>query len=99
MYVGVVRVSLRAPNSHSLKDRRRVSRSLVQRIRARFNVSITQDIEADRDAWQSITLLASCVSSDPNHAEVALNDLIRFIEHSRPDVQLLHCDTEVISGI
>ena len=43
MHVGIVRIALRAPNSHSLKDRRQVSRSLIQRIRGRFNVSVAQE--------------------------------------------------------
>ena len=76
MHVGIIRIALRAPNSHSLKDRRKVSRSLIQRIRGRFNVSVAQELAADGDAWQSVTLLASCVSSDANHADVALNELV-----------------------
>ena len=99
MHVGIVRIALRARNSHSLKDRRQVARGLVQRIRGRFNVSVAQEVEADGDAWQSVTLLASCVSSDPNHADVVLNDLAAFIENSRPDVEILHYGTEIISGI
>ena len=99
MHVGIIRIALRAPNSHSLKDRRQVSRSLIQRIRGRFNVSVAQELAADGDAWQSVTLLASCVSSDANHADAALNELVQFIEKSRPDVELLDYGVEVISGV
>jgi len=99
MHVGIVRIALRVSNSHSLKDRRQVSRSLIQRIRGRFNVSVAQEVAADGDAWQSVTLLASCVSSDANHADVMLNDLVEFIERSRPDVELIDYGTEVISGV
>ena len=94
-----MRITLRVRDSHSLKDRRQVSRSLIQRIRGRFNVSVTQEMAADGDAWQSLTLLASCVSSDANHADVMLNDLVEFIERSRPDVELVDYGTEVISGV
>lgn len=99
MHVGIVRIALRVRDSHSLKDRRQVSRSLIQRIRGRFNVSVAQEVEADADAWQSVTLVASCVSGDPNHADVVLNDLVEFIENSRPDVELVHYGTEVIGGV
>ena len=99
MHIGIVRIALRVRDSHSLKDRRQVSRSLIQRIRGRFNVSVAQEVAADGDAWQSLTLLASCVSSDPNHADVVLNDLVGFIERTRPDVELLHYGAEVISGV
>ena len=99
MHVGIARISLRARACHSLKERRQVSRSLVQRIRGRFNVSVVQDIEEDGDAWQSVTLLASCVSGDPNHADVVLNDLVEYIERSRPDVELVYYNTELIGGV
>ena len=99
MHVGIVRITLRVRASRSLKDRRQVSRSLIQRIRGRFNVSIAQEVAADGDAWQSVTLLASCVSSDANHADTVLNDLVDFIERSRPDVELVDYGAEVISGV
>ena len=99
MHVGVVRISLRVPNSHSLKDRRQVSSGLIQRIRSRFNVSVAQELEEDGNAWQSVTLLATHVSSDPNHVDVVLNDLVEFIQRSRPDVELVHYGAEVISGV
>ena len=99
MHVGIVRISLRIPSSHSLKDRRQVSRSLIHRIRSRFNVSVAQEVAEDGDAWQSVTLLATHVSGDPNHVDVVLNDLVDFIEHARPDLELVHYGTEVISGV
>lgn len=99
MHVAIARISLRLPGSHSLKDRRQVSRSLIQRIRGRFNVSVAQDAGADGNAWQSVTLLASCVSSDSNHAEALLNEVAEYIAESRPDVELLDYGAEVISGV
>ncbi len=99
MHVGILRITLRVRGSHSLKDRRQVSRSLIQRIRGRFNVSVAQEIEADGDAWQSVSLMAACVSSDRNHADAVLNDLVDFIEKSRPDVELVDYGAEVISGV
>lgn len=99
MHVGILRITLRVRDSHSLKERRQVSRSLIQRIRGRFNVSIAHEIEADGDAWQSVSLIASCVSSDRNHADAVLNDLVDFIDQSRPDVELMDYGAEVISGV
>ncbi len=99
MHVGILRITLRVRDSHSLKERRQVSRSVIQRIRARFNVSVAQELGADGDAWQSVTLLASHVSGDPNHADAVLNDLVDFIEKSRPDVEVIDYGTEVISGV
>ena len=99
MHVGIARIALRLPDSRSLKDRRQVARSLPQRIRSRFNVSVAQDAGADGNAWQSLTLLVSCVSSDSNHADVMLSEVVRFIENSRPDLQVMDYGTEFISGV
>ncbi|MXZ92802.1 MAG: DUF503 domain-containing protein [Chloroflexi bacterium] len=99
MHVGIARISLRLPDSRSLKDRRQVARSLPQRIRSRFNVSVAQDAGADGNAWQSLTLLVSCVSSDANHADAMLAEVVEFIENSRPDLQVLDYGSETISGL
>ncbi len=99
MHVGIARIGLRARQSHSLKERRQVSRSLIQRIRGRFNVSVVHDAGADADAWQSVTLLVSCVGNGPDHVDLMLEEVVEFVERSRPDLELLHYDREVISGI
>ena len=99
MHVGIARISLRLPDSRSLKDRRQVARSLPQRIRSRFNVSVAQDAGADGNAWQSLTLLVSCVSSDSNHADAMLAEVVAFIENSRPDLQVIDYGSETISGV
>ena len=98
MYVGIGRISLRVRESHSLKARRQVSRSLTQRIRGRFNVSVAQDAASDGDAWQSVTLLLSCVSNGPDQARDMLDEVLDYIEKSRPDLELLDYGSEVISG-
>ena len=69
MNVGIARLYLRLPESRSLKTRRQAARSLTQRVRARFNVSVAQDAEADGNAWQSLTLLISCVSNDAGYID------------------------------
>ncbi len=99
MHVGIARIALRLPYSHSLKARRQVAQSLTQRIRSRFNVSIAQDAPADGNAWQRLTLLVSCVSSDANHADATLAEVADFIAGSRPDLQLIDYGSEIISGV
>ena len=99
MHVGVARIALRIPHSHSLKARRQAARSITSRIRSRFNVSAAQDAAADGDAWQSLTLLLSCVSSDANHADAMLSGVVDYICESRPDLELLDYGVEIISGV
>ncbi len=99
MHVGIARIALRIPDSRSLKTRRQAARSLTQRIRARFNVSVAQDAEADGNAWQSLTLLVSCVSNDTAYIDGMLDDLVEYVASARPDLELLDYGSEIIRGV
>lgn len=99
MLVGIARLYLRIPESRSLKTRRQTARSLTQRVRARFNVSVAQDAEADGNAWQSLTLLISCASNDAGYIDAMLADLADYVETSRPDLELLDYGAEIIRGV
>ena len=99
MNVGLARIALRIPDSRSLKTRRQAARSLTQRIRGRFNVSVAQDAAADGNAWQSLTLLVSCVGNDTGHIDGVLENLVEYVASSRPDLELLDYGCEIIRGV
>jgi len=70
MIVGVRRWELHLPGCHSLKDKRRIVKSLKDRLHARFNVSAA---EVDhQDVWQRASLAAAIVSGDARHVEEVL---------------------------
>jgi len=61
------------PHAHSLKDKRHVVKSLKDRLRNKFNVSVA---EIDyHDLWQSALLAAVTVSSSRGHAEQVLRSV------------------------
>lgn len=95
MHVGVARVALQVAESSSLKDKRTVVKSVVQRVRNRFNVAIAE-IDT-QDTWQLITLGIVCVSDDPRHANEMLSKVIDFIESERLDAELGGVELELIS--
>ncbi len=68
--VGVLTLELRLDDSHSLKDKRQVVRSLKDRLRHKFNVAVAE-IDC-QDLWQRAALAAVTVSSDHEHAEKEL---------------------------
>jgi hypothetical protein len=73
------------PHAASLKDKRQVCRSLVDKTRQRFNVSVA---EVDtQDVHQTLTIGLAVVSGDASHAERALDEIIRFMEN--------HADAEL----
>ena len=93
MVVGVCTLELEIPASQSLKDKRRVVKSLTTRVRQAFNVSIA---EVDSlDAWQQATLGIVCVSSDANYARGMLEKVIDSIERMRMDAVIADYSVEI----
>ena len=97
MHIGVCHVSLRLPENQSLKGKRRVTQSIVSRVRTRFNVSIAE--VGDNDLWQRLTLGISCVSNDGRHANEMLSKVVQYIEETTGDVELLDYEVEMVSGV
>lgn len=78
MIVSTLRIKLYAPACHSLKDKRMIVKSLIQRTRNKFNVSIAEVEE--QDYYQTIVIGAACVSSGRVQANAVLDEVMRFIE-------------------
>ncbi len=97
MFVGVCRITLHLPASQSLKDKRQVVRSLLQRLRNEFGIATAE--VADQDLRQLATLGFACVSGDAAHAEEILANAGRYIEETRPDVEItgVHIDVLPVS--
>ena len=97
MNIGVCRIDLELPASHSLKDKRRVLRSIVARVQSRFNVAIA---EVDQnDSWQAATLGITCVSNDSRHANAMLSSVVQFIQGCREEAVLADYQVEMLSGM
>jgi uncharacterized protein len=68
--IGVLTIEIHVEHSHSLKEKRHVVKSLKDRLRERFNVSVA---EIDHlDSWQHSVIAAVSVSNDRVHAEQVL---------------------------
>ncbi len=73
--VGVITLELRLDESHSLKDKRHFIKSLKDRLRGKFNVSVA---EIDyQDLWQRGLVAVVTVSSDHTHSEQVLQGVER----------------------
>lgn len=62
MIVAIGTFEMHFPEVHSLKEKRQILRSLIDRVRARFNVSIAE--VADNDLWQKGRVGVAIVSND-----------------------------------
>ncbi len=92
-HVGVCRAWLSMPENASLKDKRQILRSLIQKVRNKFDVAIAE-VDA-QDDWHLACIGISAVSGDPHHANEVLSKVVEFIEQSRSDAVLEDYELEV----
>lgn len=78
MIIGVLTVDLFLGEANSLKEKRRVLKSVIDRIRNRFNVSVAE--VAEQDTWQRSTIGISFISCEQAHVHQVLAAVVRFIE-------------------
>ena len=96
MTVGVCRLTLSIPGSYSLKDKRRVVKSLVERIRHRYNVAAAE-VDA-HEIWNTAVIGVSCVSTSGAHAHEILDHIIAFADNGHEDAELVDHTVEILSG-
>ena len=81
MVIGVVTARLAVYEAFSLKDKRRVVKSLKDRLRNKFNVSVA---ETDaHDSRQRAVITAAIVATDTQFAERCLQQVVNTIEQCR----------------
>jgi uncharacterized protein YlxP (DUF503 family) len=86
MFIGVCTFEVHIPDSGSLKTKRQSLRSLKDRIRNKFNVSVAE-IE-DNDLWQKATLAVAAVSNDRTHLNQTLDHVLDVVR-SVPELDLI----------
>jgi len=80
MYIESVKLTLYLSHATSLKDKRQVCRSVIDKTRQRFNVSIAE--VNTQDIIQTLTIGIAVVAGDFSHAQNLLDTIIRFIEEN-----------------
>jgi uncharacterized protein YlxP (DUF503 family) len=94
MFIGSLTLDLFLPETHSLKAKRSIVKSVLQRLRNEFNVATAEVGEQDR--WQLAQLGIVCVSSDHGYAQAQLQAVVDWIYEHRPDVQVSRADIEIL---
>ncbi len=85
MVVGLIVWELHLDASQSLKDKRRVLRSVKDRLR-KFNVSIAETAHHDR--WQRAELACCVVATDQRHAQQQLREADHLVDNI-PDARII----------
>ena len=92
MIIGVLRIRLVLREAYSLKDKRRVLKSLKDRLADKFNVSIA---EVDhQDEWQQATLGVAMVGTDTRYVNSVLSKLVDHLRFA-PGAELVDYELEM----
>lgn len=78
LIIGAVEITLYAPWVHSLKEKRMVVKSILDKVHNRFNVSIA---ETDmQDVHQTAVIGFACAAGTVSQADSIIDHVIDFIE-------------------
>ena len=92
MVIGTLQLTLNIPAARSLKDKRRVVKSLLARLHNQHNVTVAE--VGENDLWQICRVGAAVVSNRGDHANSQLSAIVNMIEKER-DVILVDYEIEI----
>jgi len=93
MTVGILRITFMLHGNQSLKDKRRVVKSLIEKSRHRFNVSVAE--VADQDVHQKTTIGVAVIGNDGRVLNSLLDHIVEFMD-SQGLAELLDHEIELI---
>lgn len=93
MKVLVMTINLRADWVHSLKEKRMIVRSITQRLKNKFNISVNE--VGNQDVHKDITIGISGICATNAQVDSTVENIINFIEMNT-DAELVNIEKEVI---
>ena len=93
MTVAVLRLHLRLP-SRTLKEKRAIVKSVVERLRNRFNASVAEVEELDTVG--AAVIAAAVVSNSSRHVDEQVRAIAAAVEEWRLDAELIDVEIELI---
>jgi uncharacterized protein YlxP (DUF503 family) len=79
MVVAAAQITLFIPDNNSLKGKRKVVKSLIEKVRHRFEATVAE-VE-DNDLWQKATIGVALVGNDARLLTTRLDQISTFIEN------------------
>ena len=80
-YVCLTEIRIHLPHVNSLKEKRRVVKSLAAQLRQRFGAAVAET--AEQDSWRQAVMLVALVGGSDTSARA--DELERFVEARCPD--------------
>ena len=78
MVVGILRMEFHLYDNRSLKGKRKIVKSMVEKTKHRFNAAIAE--VGSNDKWQKIELGVVTVGNDRRHVDASLATILAFLE-------------------
>ncbi len=94
MTVGVLVLELYFPEGGSLKEKRHHVRSIKDRLRGKFNVSVSE--VAHQELWQRSAIAVVMVGSDARQVQSSISKVLNFVELNWSEF-LLNFSQELLS--
>lgn len=86
MFIATCVIKLRLEGVFSLKEKRRILKSILTRLPRQFNLAVA---EVDcQDVWQTAVIALVTVGNDNGHLHAVLEKAVAWIETTRPDAPI-----------
>ncbi|MDO5715778.1 MAG: DUF503 domain-containing protein [Tissierellia bacterium] len=92
MIVGICELELYLYHPNSLKEKRKVIRSIIDRLQHRYNISIAE--VGNNDKWQIATIGFATVSNNKKMVDETMNKVIRFIDENT-ELEIINIHREI----
>ncbi|MCK9377597.1 MAG: DUF503 domain-containing protein [Syntrophobacterales bacterium] len=79
MIIAAARLTLIIPENDSLKGKRKVVKSLIEKVRHKFDAAVAE--VGDNDLWQKARIGIALVGNDSQLLESRLQQIMKFIEN------------------
>jgi uncharacterized protein YlxP (DUF503 family) len=79
MIIVAAMITLLIPENDSLKGKRRVVKSIIERVRHKFDAAIAE--VGDNDLWQKAKIGVALVGNDSHLLEARLQQITKFMEN------------------
>ncbi|WP_400163019.1 DUF503 domain-containing protein [Brevibacillus sp. TJ4] len=89
--VAGARIELFLPACQNLKEKRAIVKSIIGKLRSRFNLSVAE--VAYQEQWQRTVIGIAAVANEISFLQNELQAAIRLVE-IQPGVELIHAETE-----
>ena len=93
MVIGICTIEIYLSNSGSLKNKRQALKGLTDRIKQRFNVSVSE--VGFQELWQRSVIGIACVGNETGYINSTLDKVIATARQS-PMIEVVQSDLQIL---